>query len=235
MQVLSTHGRHRGGRQCDPHPRGRAGGDGLIDFSAVGHLGPIAGDTFADEGVILENSRPNCLWVGWLGDEALVGDDWEEHPTGCGPIRGTFSGPVSSLSVSLVPATQFTAEYTLKAFDANGAQVDVASKVVTEDSGDPESIGLGEYFDLSLAALPRPAFSFEVSSRWIRSSFVYNTKIAEFGMSTLSFNLVAHPSGKASCKRGGWRDLTTQTGRSFRNQGDCVGYVVSRRHAGRLP
>ena len=28
------------------------------------------------------------------------------------------------------------------------------------------------------------------------------------------------------CKNGGWRNLSTATGRSFSNQGDCVSYVA---------
>jgi hypothetical protein len=34
---------------------------------------------------------------------------------------------------------------------------------------------------------------------------------------------------KAQCKNGGWRNLADGQGQSFRNQGQCVSYVVARR------
>jgi len=37
------------------------------------------------------------------------------------------------------------------------------------------------------------------------------------------------PHSKAECKQGGWRDLVDEGGQSFRNQGQCVSYVVSKR------
>jgi hypothetical protein len=38
------------------------------------------------------------------------------------------------------------------------------------------------------------------------------------------------PTTKADCKNGGWRDLANGRGRPFRNQGQCVSYVVAHRH-----
>lgn len=40
----------------------------------------------------------------------------------------------------------------------------------------------------------------------------------------------AVPTTKAQCKGGGWRGLTDEDGRSFRNQGQCVRFVVSVTH-----
>ena len=37
------------------------------------------------------------------------------------------------------------------------------------------------------------------------------------------------PLSKADCKNGGWRNLANDQGRSFRNQGQCVSYVVAHR------
>jgi hypothetical protein len=37
------------------------------------------------------------------------------------------------------------------------------------------------------------------------------------------------PQTKADCKRGGWRNLANDQGQSFRNQGECVSYVVAHR------
>jgi hypothetical protein len=42
-----------------------------------------------------------------------------------------------------------------------------------------------------------------------------------FGMAT--------PATKAECKRGGWRNLANDQGRPFRNQGQCVRFVVTDR------
>jgi hypothetical protein len=39
----------------------------------------------------------------------------------------------------------------------------------------------------------------------------------------------AVPTNKADCKNGGWRNLANDQGHPFRNQGQCVSYVVSRR------
>ena len=37
------------------------------------------------------------------------------------------------------------------------------------------------------------------------------------------------PQSKAACKNGGWRNLANDQGQPFRNQGQCVSYVVARR------
>jgi len=37
------------------------------------------------------------------------------------------------------------------------------------------------------------------------------------------------PHSKAECKKGGWRNLVNDQGQPFRNQGQCVSYVVSKR------
>jgi hypothetical protein len=37
------------------------------------------------------------------------------------------------------------------------------------------------------------------------------------------------PATKAACKNGGWRNLANDQGQPFRNQGQCVSYVVARR------
>ena len=40
---------------------------------------------------------------------------------------------------------------------------------------------------------------------------------------------VATPATKAACKKGGWRNLANDQGRPFRNQGQCVSFVVAHR------
>jgi hypothetical protein len=39
----------------------------------------------------------------------------------------------------------------------------------------------------------------------------------------------ATPATKAACKQGGWRSLADDQGQPFRNQGQCVKFVVARR------
>jgi hypothetical protein len=39
----------------------------------------------------------------------------------------------------------------------------------------------------------------------------------------------ATPTSKADCKNGGWRDLANDQGQPFRNQGQCVSFVVAHR------
>jgi hypothetical protein len=48
---------------------------------------------------------------------------------------------------------------------------------------------------------------------------LYATAFISFGAPT--------PQSKADCKDGGWRDLATDQGQPFRNQGQCVSYVVA--------
>jgi hypothetical protein len=98
---------------------------------------------------------------------------------------------------------------------------------VTQDAGDPDSSGLGQYFTLHLKTLKRPASSFELRSRWIRSSHVQNT-VAGFAMSTLTFAPV--PGQAPSCRRDGWRQMTKPDDVAFRNQGACVSWEA--RHGG---
>jgi hypothetical protein len=50
----------------------------------------------------------------------------------------------------------------------------------------------------------------------------YATAFISFGPPT--------PQSKAECKNGGWRNLANDQGQAFRNQGQCVSYVVARRH-----
>jgi hypothetical protein len=49
----------------------------------------------------------------------------------------------------------------------------------------------------------------------------YATAFISFGAPT--------PASKGACKNGGWRNLANDQGQSFRNQGQCVSYVATRR------
>jgi hypothetical protein len=52
--------------------------------------------------------------------------------------------------------------------------------------------------------------------------------LEEFDFAPLSFG-PEQPASKDDCKRGGWRNLADDQGQSFRNQGQCVSFVQSRR------
>jgi Neocarzinostatin family len=49
-----------------------------------------------------------------------------------------------------------------------------------------------------------------------------------FATAPISFGPPTPPS-RADCKKGGWRNLADHQGRPFRNQGQCVRYVVAAR------
>lgn len=139
-----------------------------IDFSTHG-FGVFDPRFYEAEGIVFPLERcgsAGCdTWfVGHVQDfDALVGN------TLLGPITATFTAPVSSLSMQVAPSLQGTAEYTLTAF-ASGSVVARASVTVTEDTGDPADTGFG-YFTIDLGTLPRPATSFTLDSRFVRSSF----------------------------------------------------------------
>jgi len=141
-----------------------------IDFSTHGE-GVFQADFYRKVGVIFTTGS----FVGFIqGDQALVG-----------PIAGTFSSPVSSLSVRIAPALQGTAEYTLTAWDASRKVIRSVSAIVMQDTGDPAT-GLDGYFTLDLGNLPHSAKYFALDNLFIRSSFPNTTSIP-FGVSSLSF------------------------------------------------
>ena len=141
-----------------------------IDFSAAG-VGPFDQSFFKKQGVVFTDGT----FVGFVqSDEALIG-----------PIAGKVRGGFTTLSLSVAPAFQGTATYTLIAF-RKGKEIARTSVTVTQDLGDPSTSPAG-YFTISIGPLPKKADSFSLSNKFVRSSFPNNTLI-EFGVSSITFS-----------------------------------------------
>lgn len=164
--------------------------DVTIDFTSFG--AGIAGgnvfepDFYRSDGIRFPPQRcgsAGCAsWLIWhivQGDDALWGE------TRFGPIKATFTRPVSSLSLRVAPSLQGTATYVLSAFAASGKLLATTSVTVTQDFGDPANTGFG-YFTVSLTNLPKPAKSFTLNQVFVRSSFPLNTDIT-YGVSSISY------------------------------------------------
>ena len=163
-------------------PQPQPPSDKTIDFTTSG--GGVFDPLFyQSDGLVFPPQRCGPVgcdswFVGFIqGDEALV------LTPALGSITGTFTNPISALSMQIAPVSQGTATYTLTAF--NGGQI-VASRsvTVTQDSGDPQSGPFG-YFTLDLGQLPAPATSFQLDDVFVRSSFGINQ--IECGVSSITF------------------------------------------------
>jgi hypothetical protein len=164
--------------------------DVTIDFTSFG--ASIAGgnvfepDFYRSDGIRFPPQRcgsAGCdTWLIWhivQGDDALWGE------TRFGPIKATFTRPISNLSLRVAPTLQGTATYVLSAFAASGKLLATTSVTVTQDFGDPANTGFG-YFRVSLTNLPKPAKSFTLDQVFVRSSFPQTTDIP-YGVSSISY------------------------------------------------
>lgn len=164
--------------------------DVTIDFTSFG--ASIAGgnvfepDFYRSDGIRFPPQRcgsAGCdTWLIWhivQGDDALWGE------TRFGPIKATFTRPISNLSLRVAPTLQGTATYVLSAFAASGKLLATTSVTVTQDFGDPANTGFG-YFTVSLTNLPKPAKSFTLDQVFVRSSFPQTTDIT-YGVSSISY------------------------------------------------
>jgi hypothetical protein len=115
-------------------------------------------------------------WVGYIqGDESLVA-----------PVEGTADDKFTSISASVAPATQGTADYTLTALDNSGRTISSKTVRVTQDTGDPET-GPWGYVTIELGPLSKKASSFHISNSFIRSSHSHITQI-EFGVASIALS-----------------------------------------------
>jgi hypothetical protein len=186
-----------------------------IDFStAPRYPAPFPNDFYASQGIVFTASSG---FVGFVqGNAAIAGS-----PT----IAADFSTPITGLSVEVAPGVQGTFEYTLTAFSQTGGVVATTSVIVTQDEGDPAHQGFG-YVTMDLGRLPRPATSFTLQGRFIRSSF--GTRTCDEGTDCPSdpfvraISYTVAPTSRDQCKNGGWRNFT-----GFKNQGDCVSFVAT--------
>jgi hypothetical protein len=141
-----------------------------IDFSTASE-GPFQSNFFKKQGLVFTQGD----FVGFIqGDQALVG-----------PMAGSFHPSVCSLSLSVAPAVQGTAAYTLTAYSASGKVVGSTTVIVTQDSGDPETEPFG-YFRIELTDLSGKTQMFTVENQLIRSSFPQITQIP-FGVSSINY------------------------------------------------
>jgi hypothetical protein len=187
-----------------------------IDFSTAPKAPePFPSDFFASQGIVFTASTG---FIGEVqGNPALGGS-----PT----IAADFSTPITGLSVDVAPGFQGTFEYTLTAFSQTGDVVATTSVIVTQDEGDPANQGFG-YITIDLGRLARPAASFTLQGRFIRSSF--GTPTCEGGgtdcVSTPWMRAISYTTGpttKEQCKNGGWKAFGI-----FKNQGDCLSFVAT--------
>jgi hypothetical protein len=156
-----------------------------IDFTSVGVGNVLEPDFYRSDGIRF--SPQQCGFAGcrtWSveliqGHAALLGEPQ------FGPVKATFTRPISGISLRVAPALQGTVRYVLKAFAASGKLVGTTAVTVTEDFGDPANSGFG-YHTISLPNLPRPAKSFTFHSVFVRSSFPTNTEIP-YGVSSISY------------------------------------------------
>jgi hypothetical protein len=141
-----------------------------IDFSTAGE-GPFQLNVFKKQGLVFAQGD----FIGFIqGDQALVG-----------AVAGAFHPSVCSLSLSVAPALQGTAAYTLSAYAASGKVVGSTTVIVTQDSGDPEN-GAPGYFSMELSNLSQRAQTFTLENQFIRSSFPQTTQIP-FGVSSITY------------------------------------------------
>jgi hypothetical protein len=155
------------------------------EFTSVGIGQVFEPDFYRSEGIRF--SPQQCGSAGcraWSvdliqGDAALLGEP------AFGPMRATFTRPISDLSLRVAPALQGTVTYVLKVFTASGRLLATTSLTVTQDFGDPANSGFG-YVTISLPSLPRPGKSFTLHSVFVRSSFPLNTEIP-YGVSSISY------------------------------------------------
>lgn len=157
-----------------------------IDFSEHGE-GAFDPDFFADRGTIF----PPDGFVGFIqGDDALVSRGPDNSTTS---VTGTFVAGVTSLSALVALSFQGVADFTLSAFDADSRLIESASFRLNQIVEDPGF--MGGYVALDLGTLSRPASSFVLADTLVRSAVPPGS--AEFGVSTLTYNLVPEPSSLA--------------------------------------
>ena len=156
-----------------------------IDFSSYGAGKVFESDFYRLDGIVFPpeacGSAGCTPWfVGFVqGDAALAGEPR------FGPVKATFTRPISALSLLVAPSLQGTARYVLSVFAVSGKLLATTSVTVTQDFGDPANSGFG-YFAISLPNLPGPAKSLLLENVFVRSSFPQNVEIP-YGVSSISY------------------------------------------------
>jgi hypothetical protein len=131
-----------------------------------------------------------------------------ESPTGSVSVVGSvrFNGPVTCLAVTDNVAT----------LNISTSQFGLVTMTVTD--GTPDIID----------ALPTQRAPSDCSP--FSGGVVGTVSSGDFVV--VDSQPIPVPGAKRDCFAGGWRDLANDQGQPFRNQGQCVRYVVAHRHEG---
>jgi hypothetical protein len=162
-----------------------------IDFTSFGIGSPWQPDFYKSEGIRFTRQQCGAAGCRDLSVDLFQGDAALQGEPPFGPIRATFTRPVSDLSLEVAPGLQGTVIYVLKAFSASGKLLGTTRLRVTQDFGDPANTGFG-YVTVSLPNLPKAAKSFTLQSVFVRSTFPLNTEIP-YGIGSISYS---HWSGR---------------------------------------
>jgi hypothetical protein len=156
-----------------------------IDFTSFGIGRAWEPDFYKSDGIRFTKRQCGPAGCRILSVDLFQGDAALHGEPLFGPIRATFTRPVSDLSLQVAPGLQGTVIYVLKAFAASGKLLGTTRLSVTQDFGDPANTGFG-YVTVRLPNLPRPAKSFSFQSVFVRSTFPLNTEIP-YGISSISY------------------------------------------------
>jgi len=156
-----------------------------IDFTSFGIGRAWQPDFYKSDGIRFTRQQCGAAGCRDLSVDLFQGDAALQGEPPFGPIRATFTRPVSELSLEVAPGLQGTVVYVLKAFAASGKLLGTTRVRVTQDFGDPANTGFG-YVTVRLPNLPRPAKSFTFQSVFVRSTFPLNTEIP-YGIGSISY------------------------------------------------
>ena len=190
-------------------------GSGAAGTTDPGILVSPPGSTTYSQAV---NINPNPAYstipgTGWVSVNTST-----NNPTGNYVYKTTLSVPSNAVNPRLTGA--FYSDNQGTAY-VNGAQVAQNSPCG----------GTGEGADYGRSGEPPTAFSSTLAAGADTLSFTVNNCGLVPNPTGLDFTVTAtftlSPIDKGDCKKGGWRDLTDDTGASFKNQGDCVSFVAT--------
>lgn len=136
---------------------------------------------------------------------------------------GVFFSP-DSLSYNVFPNQQYRVDLLRQGAPPDSvAPGDVLATLFQTRPGDPVSLApTVKTFDLT---------RFAGSTVRLRFAEVDNQSNFQAGVDAVAVvSKPATPTSKDQCKKGGWRTLADDHGRPFKNQGDCVSFVVAHRH-----
>ena len=135
---------------------------------------------------------------------------------------GSFAAP-DTLDFNASPNQQYRVDILDPAAPVTSvAASDVLATVFRTEVGDPATLApMTIIFDLTPYAGRTVRLRFaEVDNQGFFQAGVDDVRIASTART---------PTSKQACKKGGWRNLANDQGQPFRNQGQCVSFVVAHR------